>query len=56
LTPWSDVALDDSSEGLSTISQEEASCLYDLLCKVWVYDLTQRWSAEQLLSHPWFYL
>jgi serine/threonine-protein kinase SRPK3 len=43
-------------ENLSTIPQDEAQLLYDLLAKIFVYDPAQRLSAEQLLTHRWLHL
>ncbi|KAI1644296.1 kinase-like protein [Daldinia loculata] len=48
--------LDGILEAFPRISELEASLLVDLLSKVFTYDPATRLKAEELVTHPWFYL
>lgn len=43
-------------EALPKISEHEATLLYDLLSKIFVYDPATRITAKAMLDHPWFHL
>lgn len=43
-------------EALPKIPEHEASLLFDLLSKIFVYDPTTRLTAREMLDHPWFHL
>ncbi|KAI1132257.1 kinase-like protein [Nemania abortiva] len=43
-------------EAMPKIAEPEAALLYDLLSKIFVYDPTQRPTANEILDHPWFHL
>ena len=43
-------------EKLPKIPGHEATLLYDLLSKIFVYDPTRRPTAMEMLRHPWFHL
>jgi hypothetical protein len=47
---------DEQLEALPKIPENEASLLYDLLSKIFVYDSPRRPMAREMLSHPWFHL
>lgn len=44
------------TDTLPKISENEAAQLYDLLSKIFVYNPSDRPTAEELLAHPWFYI
>ncbi len=35
-------------------SEEEAESLFDLLVRIFVYDLAERITAKELVKHSWF--
>lgn len=41
---------------LPKIPEYEAALLYDLLSKIFVYDLARCPIAREMLNYPWFYL
>lgn len=41
-------------EELPKIPDEEAGLLFDLICKILVYEPAERLCAKEILSHPWF--
>ncbi|KAI0118844.1 kinase domain-containing protein [Nemania sp. FL0031] len=43
-------------EAMPKIAELEATLLYDLLSKIFVYDPAQRLTAKEMLDHPWFHL
>jgi serine/threonine protein kinase len=47
---------DDLLETLPKIPEDEATLLYDLLSKIFVYEPGERVSARELLNHPWFHM
>ena len=47
---------DEQWAALPKIPEDEASLLYDLLSKIFVYDPEKRPTAAQILEHPWFQL
>ncbi|KAI0910675.1 kinase-like protein [Ustulina deusta] len=50
----------DMTEGLlepmPKIAELEATLLYDLLSKIFVYDPKRRPTANEILNHPWFHM
>lgn len=42
-------------EALPKIREPEATLLYDLLSKIFVYNPTSRLTAREILDHPWFH-
>ncbi|KAJ8131911.1 hypothetical protein O1611_g1711 [Lasiodiplodia mahajangana] len=47
---------DELLKAMPKIEESEATLLYDLLSKIFVYDPTQRLTAKEMLDHPWFHL
>ncbi|KAG4431215.1 hypothetical protein IFR05_013300 [Cadophora sp. M221] len=47
---------DNLLEQLPRIPEEEATLLYDLLSKIFVYEPSKRVTANELLDHPWFHM
>lgn len=43
-------------DAMPKIAESEATLLYDLLSKIFVYDPTKRLTANEILDHPWFHL
>lgn len=43
-------------EPMPRIDDHEASLLYDLLSKIFVYDPKRRPMANEILNHPWFHM
>ncbi|OIW27648.1 kinase-like protein [Coniochaeta ligniaria NRRL 30616] len=52
-TAYSDET-DGILEAFPRISEPEAALLGDLLSKIFVYDPTTRFEADELIRHPWF--
>lgn len=45
---------DELLEVMPKISKQEATLLYDLLSKIFVYNPEDRMTAADMLHHPWF--
>ncbi|KAF7559981.1 hypothetical protein G7046_g4166 [Stylonectria norvegica] len=43
-------------EALPKITEHEATLLYDLLSKIFIYNSATRLTAAEILDHPWFHL